>query len=57
MERFKTYQIRLIDEGPKSQSQVWLLKSMWCEWMDLKKRNVSETSAKDISLWTDPWEV
>ena len=45
----KPYQIRLIEEGPKSQSQAWLLNSMWCEWMDLKKRNVSETSAKDIS--------
>ena len=53
----KPYQIRLIDEGPKSQSQAWLLNSMWCEWMDLKKRNVSETSAKEISLWTDPWEA
>ena len=44
----KPYQIRLIEEGPKSQSQAWLLNSMWCEWMDLKKSNVSETSAKEI---------
>ena len=52
----KPYQIRLIDDGPKSQSQAWLLNSMWCEWMDLKRKNVSEISQKDISSWTDPWE-
>ena len=38
----KPYQIKLIDDGPKSQSQAWLLNSMWCEWMDLKSKNVSE---------------
>ena len=26
----KPYQIKLIDDGPKSQSQAWLLNSMWC---------------------------
>ena len=53
----KPYQIKLIDDGPKSQSQAWLLNSMWCEWMDLKRKNVSEISRNDISSWTDPWEV
>ena len=53
----KPYQIRLIDDGPKSQSQAWLLNTMWCEWMDLKSRNGYEISEKDNSSLTDPWEV
>ena len=55
--KLKPYQIRLIDDGPKSQSHEWLLNSMWCEWMDLKDRNVSKNSEKGISSWTDPWEA
>ena len=41
----------------KVKSQAWLLNSMWCEWMDLRKINLPETSKKDISSWTDPWEA
>ena len=53
----KPYQIKLIDDGPKSQSQAWLLNSMWCEWMDLKKMNVSDLTKKDNFSSSDPWEV
>ncbi len=53
----KPYEIRLIDEGPNSQSQAWLLNSMWCEWLDLKRRKLYEISEKDNSLWSDPWEA
>ena len=53
----KPYQIKLIYNGPKSQSQAWLLNSMWCEWMKLKRINVSQISTNDISVWTDPWDV
>tara|TARA_Y100001968_G_C18859820_1_gene482065 strand:+ start:205 stop:417 length:213 start_codon:yes stop_codon:yes gene_type:complete len=53
----KPYQIRLIDDGPKSQSQAWLLNSMWCEWLDLKKTSVSEIPANDNTSWNDPWEA
>ena len=52
----KPYQIKLIDDGPKSQSQAWLLNSMWCEWIDLKKVNSSENSINDTSSWNDLWE-
>ena len=52
----KPYQIKLIDDGPRSQSQAWLLNSMWCEWMDLKRIKASEFSRNDISSCTDPWE-
>ena len=55
----KPYQIKLIDDGPKSQSQAWLLNSMWCEWIELKKSNVSEMSKQDNFnfTWSDPWEA
>tara|TARA_Y100001968_G_scaffold163589_1_gene149669 strand:- start:331 stop:540 length:210 start_codon:yes stop_codon:yes gene_type:complete len=53
----KPYQIKLIDDGPKSQSQAWLFNSMWCEWNDLKRINVPEISKKAISVSTDPWEI
>ncbi len=52
----KPYEIKLIDDGAKSQSQAWLLNSMWCEWIDLKRINMSELSTNDISSCTDPWE-
>ena len=32
----KPYQLKLLDEGPKSQSQAWLYNSMWCDWKDIK---------------------
>jgi len=54
--KLKPYQVKLIDDGPKSQSQAWLLNSMWCEWMDLKKINVSEISKNDNSSCFDPWD-
>ena len=40
----------MIDEGPKRQSQAWLLNSMWCEWIDLKRKNRSEISKDDIPI-------
>ncbi|WP_413390207.1 hypothetical protein [Prochlorococcus marinus] len=55
--KLKPYQIRLNDDGPKSQSQAWLLNSMWCESLDLKDRDVSKNSEGGISSWTDPWEA
>ena len=54
--KLKPYQTKLIDDGPKSQSQAWLLNSMWCEWMDMKRVNMHETSEKDSYSLTDPWE-
>ena len=52
----KPYQIKLIDDGPQSQSQAWLLNSMWCDWMDLKKRNGSDIYEINNSTTIDPWE-
>ena len=55
--KLKPYQIKLIDDGPISQSQAWLLNSMWCEWMDMKKTNGSELEEETNSSSTDPWET
>ncbi len=53
--KLKPYQIKLIDEFPKTQSQACLLYSMWREWMNIKKLNLSENT--DVSnSWIDPWD-
>ena len=52
----KPYQLKLIDDGPKSQSQAWLLNSIWCEWMDMKRINTAKISTNHISPLNDPWE-
>tara|TARA_B100000700_G_scaffold308508_1_gene386319 strand:- start:6689 stop:6928 length:240 start_codon:yes stop_codon:yes gene_type:complete len=46
----KPYQIKLIDDEPKSQSQAWLFNSMWCDWMDLSKSVRSDFSEKIFQL-------
>ena len=51
----KHYQIKLIDDGPISQSQAWLVNSMWCEWMELKRKNLSKNFNKGIISCDDPW--
>ena len=48
--KLKPYQIRLIDDGPKSQSQAWLLNSMWCEWLDLKEKKMDLKIQKKVFL-------
>ena len=52
----KPYQIKLIDDGPVSQSQAWLLNSMWCEWRDMKKIKDTELPEMNTFSSTDPWE-
>ena len=54
--KLKPYQIKLIDDGPISQSQAWLFNSMWCEWSNLRKINGSETYEINNSSKIDPWE-
>ena len=48
------YQIELLENGAKSQSQAWLINSMWCDWRDIKK--VKDTELPTIKyLDEDPW--
>ena len=52
----KPFQIRLLEEGAKSQSQALMLTDMWCEWKNLAvKRKLGEISYKPL-LIEDPWE-
>ncbi len=44
------YQIKLLDDGAKTQSQAWLLNAMWCDWKDIKK--IKET---ELPSFDDPW--
>ncbi len=45
------YQVKLLDEGAKTQSQAWLLNAMWCDWKNIKK--IKEAK---LPSFNDPWE-
>ena len=50
----KPYQLKLLEDGAKSQSQAWLINSMWCDWKDIKK--VKDTELPPIKMVDDdPW--
>tara|TARA_B100000700_G_C14900864_1_gene787304 strand:+ start:264 stop:470 length:207 start_codon:yes stop_codon:yes gene_type:complete len=51
----KPFQHKLLDEGPKSQSQAWLFNAMWCEWKDLKKLKDTELPSIENNSGLDPW--
>jgi len=50
----KPYQVKLLDDGAKSQSQAWLINSMWCDWQDIKKIKDTELPSLKSSS-DDPW--
>ncbi len=52
----KPFQIQLLDEGAKSQSQAWLLNEMWCEWKSLKENKDKESPVMRSFANRDPWE-
>tara|TARA_B100000700_G_C14623637_1_gene659412 strand:- start:347 stop:556 length:210 start_codon:yes stop_codon:yes gene_type:complete len=51
----KPFEVRLLDEGPKSLSQTWLVNQMWCEWRDIKKIKQAKLPSIEISSNQDPW--
>ena len=52
----RPFQIKLLEEGAKSQNQACILNDMWCEWKDIAvKRKVKEAAGK-ASIIEDPWE-
>ena len=52
----KPFQLKLLDEGAKSQSQAWLLNSMWCDWQQIKKfKETNLPSIKTPMQLLDPW--
>ena len=50
----KSFQLKLLEEGPNSQSQAWLFNSMWCEWQDIKKSKEQEFPHLNEAI-KDPW--
>ena len=51
----KDFQIKLLDEGPKTLSQTWLVNQMWCDWRDIKKIKEAKLPALKNSPNIDPW--
>ena len=52
----KDFQIKLLDEGPKTLSQTWLVNQMWCDWRDIKKIKEAKLPALNTTPNIDPWE-
>ncbi|ABX08556.1 hypothetical protein [Prochlorococcus marinus] len=52
----KPLQIRLLEEGAKSQSQALMLNDMWCEWKDLASKKKLNEPSKDPLAAKDPWD-
>ncbi len=51
----RPFQIKLLEQGAKSQSQALMLNDMWCEWKSLAvKRNIDQISSKPFNI-EDPW--
>ena len=51
----KPFQIKLLKEGAKSQSQALLLNDMWCEWKGLAvKRRINSIEGEFLGI-EDPW--
>tara|TARA_Y100001968_G_C19406562_1_gene743988 strand:+ start:301 stop:510 length:210 start_codon:yes stop_codon:yes gene_type:complete len=51
----KPFQIKLLDEGPQSLSQSWLVNSMWCEWKSMKMIRDTELPEIESQKLKDPW--
>ncbi len=51
----KPFQIKLLEEGATTQSQQWLLNSMWSDWNEIQKLKESEQPSITPSL-QDPWD-
>ena len=52
----KPYQIKLLREGAKNQSQAWLLNQMWCEWKEIKCNNPPSDTHIKLNTAIREWE-
>ncbi len=51
----KPLEIKLLKEGPQSQSQTLMLCDMWCEWKNLSiQKNLTTTI--NVANIEDPWD-
>ncbi len=51
-------QLKLLEEGPVSLSQSWLINQMWTEWNEIKKSkptHLPQLSSHGINKLDDPW--
>ncbi len=51
----KPFQIKLLNEGARSQSQALLLNDMWCEWKELASKRRIDAIDGIFSGIPDPW--
>ncbi len=51
----KPFQIKLLENGPETLSQAWLINQMWCEWMDLRKSKDDSQLQLHRPIDKDPW--
>ena len=51
----KPFQIKMLEEGANSQSQQWLINSMWCDWKEIQKHKESQHCSIN-EVVKDPWE-
>ena len=50
--QLRPHQIKLLDQGAQSQSQAWLINTMWSKWKEIK-----ETKNSQSKLFEDPWRL
>tara|TARA_Y100001968_G_C19376267_1_gene727824 strand:+ start:818 stop:1030 length:213 start_codon:yes stop_codon:yes gene_type:complete len=52
----KPFQLKILEDGPKTLSQTWLVNQMWCEWRDIKKIKEAKLPSLQSLNSEDPWE-
>ena len=50
----KPFQVQLLEDGARSQSQTLMLCEMWCEWKDLAIKRGLNKKTMDEAI-EDPW--
>ena len=50
----KPFQIKLLEEGPQSNSQALMLCDMWCEWKELAIKKKLNQISNNLTI-KDPW--
>ncbi len=58
MKPLKPTQIKLLDEGAQTQSQAWLVNSMWSDWKELKglkDTELPQLQSRFKESCKDPW--
>ena len=51
----KNYELRLLEEGPRTQSQAWLFNEMWSEWKKLSIQKGYDNKKILLTNIIDPW--